>query len=345
MGTEMAIATASRPIQLVLLLLPITNARLASPAPSPKSVLQEQAPKPAEEQAPPKRAPRLSSRDASFRNAAIAGGAAACAATVAFHPVDTMKTILQQAGCGGCKPCGPTSIFWQLGPKGLYRGVLPAAFSMMPACAMRMGAYETLKGFFLQGPLHNKLSPGALVFLASAMSVVASSSVRAPLDMIKTKVQADTSVTALKAMRTAWSGGLPSIYRGVGLGLMRDVPFFGCNLVIYEQLKAAARESKYRRCVVQGGGGGKCKATAELTPLELVLIGAAAQGIAGFVTNPADVLKTRVQSGAYAGMAAALAACGPGCLMRGATMRVAWIAPQGCVYYPVYEAVQSWLAR
>ena len=76
--------------------------------------------------------------------------------------------------------------------------------------------------------------------------------------MIKTKVQADTSVTALKAMRTAWSGGLPSIYRGVGLGLMRDVPFFGCNLVIYEQLKAAARESKYRRCVVRGGGG-KCK--------------------------------------------------------------------------------------
>ena len=41
------------------------------------------------------------------------------------------------------------------------------------------------------------------------MSVVASSSVRAPLDMIKTKVQADTSVTALKAMRTAWSGGYP----------------------------------------------------------------------------------------------------------------------------------------
>ena len=37
-------------------------------------------------------------------------------------------------------------------------------------------------------------------------------------------------------------------------------------------------------------------------------------------------------------MAAALAACGPGCLMG--AMRVAWIAPQGCVYYPVYEAVQ-----
>jgi len=26
--------------------------------------------------------------------------------------------------------------------------------------------------------------------------------------------------------------------------------------------------------------------------------------------------------------------------MRGAGMRVVWIAPQGCVYYPVYELVQ-----
>ena len=144
----MAIATASRAIHLVLLLLPIANARLASPAPSPKSVLQEQAPKPAEEQAPPKRAPLPEQPRRLFPKRGDCRGGACRAATVAFHPVDTMKTILQQAGCGGCKPCGPTSIFWQLGPKGLYRGVLPAAFSMMPACAMRMGAYETLKGFF-----------------------------------------------------------------------------------------------------------------------------------------------------------------------------------------------------
>ena len=32
----------------------------------------------------------------------------------------------------------------------------------------------------------------------------------------------------------------------------------------------------------------------------------------------------------------------PAGLMRGAYMRVLWIAPQGCIYYPVYEAVQSW---
>jgi hypothetical protein len=30
--------------------------------------------------------------------------------------------------------------------------------------------------------------------------------------------------------------------------------------------------------------------------------------------------------------------------MRGAGMRTLWIMPQGCVYYPVYEAVQRLLA-
>ena len=33
--------------------------------------------------------------------------------------------------------------------------------------------------------------------------------------------------------------------------------------------------------------------------------------------------------------------CGARGLLRGAAMRVAWIGPQGCVYYPVYELVQQ----
>ena len=75
-----------------------------------------------------------------------------------------------------------------------------------------------------------------------------------------------------------------------------------------------------------------------------MLIGAAAQGVAGLITNPADVLKTRVQAGAALGVGAALRGAlrdgGPAALMRGSAMRVIWIAPQGCVYYPMYEAVQ-----
>ena len=245
-----------------------------------------------------KRSQRLQ-RETNFWASAAAGGAAACTATVAFHPVDTIKTVLQSGAAGGA---GLTAVR-ALGARGLYRGVLPAAFSMMPACAVRMGAYEVLKTTLLQHA-PRELPPGALVFLASALSVVASSSVRAPLDMIKTKVQADASTSAAKAMRAAWGGGVGALYRGAGLGLMRDVPFFGCNLLIYEQLKAAAVEEKLRaqrrRCDrllasgtasvgAPGGVLGCCEedgvaaagaSTPLLSPLELVLIGAAAQCVA-----------------------------------------------------------------
>ena len=114
---------------------------------------------------------------------------------------------------------------------------------------------------------------------------------------------------------------------------------------------------RWQRMLLQGrfvhyGGKqrwGEPVTTVQLTPLELLLIGFAAQGIAGFLTNPADVLKTRVQSGSASGVANAFQAAmrdgGPQALMRGAGMRVLWIAPQGCVYYPAYEAAQSFLQR
>merc|ERR1712039_252534 len=78
-------------------------------------------------------------------------------------------------------------------------------------------------------------------------------------------------------------------------------------------------------------------------PSEAIVIGAIAQGIAGWCTNPVDVLKTRVQAAAVL-----LAKDGGGIgggvrdvlrdvlregglrsLMRGAMMRTAFICPQG----------------
>ncbi len=122
-----------------------------------------------------------SRRETDFMRSAIAGGVAAAAATVAFHPIDTVKTVLQ--GGGGRAAVGA------LGVRGLYRGVVPAAASMMPACAVRMGSYEVLKQLMLTRS-GLPLPPSALVALSSALSVVASCTVRCPLDMIKTQVRA-----------------------------------------------------------------------------------------------------------------------------------------------------------
>jgi hypothetical protein len=290
-------------------------------------------------------------RDTSFARSAAAGAAAAGAATVVFHPADTVKTVLQHSARGAAAD-GAASTARALGVAGLYRGVLPAAFSMAPACAVRMGTYESVKGPLLRSD--SALPPSARVALASGISVVASALVRSPLDMVKTQMQAaaggSTGTSALGLLGEAWrDAGLAGVYRGVGLALMRDVPFFSINLALYEQLKATALRRRRRR-------GSRASSTPtvgdELSGGEVLLVGAVAQGVAGFCTNPIDVLKTRVQtSGGLRrvplsvgeALRTVLKEGGARGLLRGAGMRVAWIGPQGCVYYPVYELAQQLL--
>lgn len=275
-------------------------------------------------------------QDTPFTHSALAGGTASCIASIVFHPLDTVKTVLQSgAGNAGVQA---------LGVEGLYRGVVPAALSSMPGCAARMGSYELIKRFLLRARLLRRVPRDTLIFLAAACSVIPMSVVRAPLEMIKTCMQADGSSSMFGAIRAAWGvgglAGLAGMYNGVGLQLLRDVPFFGFNLLFYENLKAKATARKAKATGV---------ANPELSPLELLFIGFTAQGIAGLLTNPTDVLKTHVQIGASANMGAALASVleqgGPMALMAGAAVRVAWIAPQGMIYYPVYESVLRFLSR
>ena len=77
---------------VVLLGLSIADARLATPSASRAAGSRRRS-----KAAPCQPAVSLS-RDTSFLRSAAAGGAAACVATVTFHPVDTVKTILQQHG-------------------------------------------------------------------------------------------------------------------------------------------------------------------------------------------------------------------------------------------------------
>ena len=296
-------------------------------------------------------------RETSFVRSAAAGAAAAGAATLVFHPIDTVKTVLQHSASARLFPSSTTAIsLSRIG--GLYRGVFPATLSMAPACAARMGVYEVIKAPLLE---YERLGvpPTALIALASAISVVASAMVRAPLDMVKTRMQSGAVSAAsgtLGALRAAWSsGGLSGVYRGASLALARDVPFFSINLALYENLKALTLSAGAAETETSTEQSGQlAPKEVELSAGETLRIGALAQGVAAWLTNPLDLLKTRVQSAALLpgaaplGMRGALrdviVESGPIGLFRGAVMRVVWIAPQGCVYYPVYELVQRELA-
>lgn len=184
-------------------------------------------------------------RDTDFVRSAAAGGVAACAATVTFHPVDTVKTVLQGGGGGASR--GGVAAVRALGFRGLYRGVVPAAFSMMPACAVRMGAYEALKGVLLQRET-GRLSPGAVVFLASALSVVVSCSVRSPLGACHS-----AHIMLPRTVRCPWwLGGDSTLTSACGGPLARlDVYRYG------QDTCAGRRHHECRRCPPRSLGRGR----------------------------------------------------------------------------------------
>ena len=239
-------------------------------------------------------------RETSFVRSAAAGAAAAGAATLVFHPIDTVKTVLQHSASARLFPSSTTAIsLSRIG--GLYRGVFPATLSMAPACAARMGVYEVLKAPLLEYERAG-VPPTVLIALASAVSVVASAMVRAPLDMVKTRMQSGAVSAAsgtLGALRAAWtSGGLSGVYRGASLALARDVPFFSVNLALYENLKALTLAGALQAQSAAARSGQLAESEVELSAGETLQIGAVAQGVAAWLTNPLDLLKTRVQSAA-----------------------------------------------
>jgi hypothetical protein len=228
-----------------------------------------------------------------------------------------------------------------------------------------MGAYETFKSQLLLARPYPALLPApGLVALSSALSVIVSAVVRAPLDMIKTQVQAGAAPSVGAALRTACQGGslaaVGNFYRGAHLTLLRDVPFFTLNLVMYEELKAAAvdKAAASRRSSngsshgvggsgVGGSGGvigageseagqgpsaqGSSAQGASVVALasgEAVWLGAVAQGVAGFATNPVDVLKTRVQSGASPGRRSLRWPRLPACMRTGSVLPLNTPPPQ-----------------
>jgi hypothetical protein len=259
----------------------------------------------------------MAARDTSFTRSALAGVAAAGSATAVFHPVDTVKTILQngipRAAVASGTPAVSVAFRLVGGVPGLYRGVLPAVLSMGPACGVRMGSYEVLKARLLGsdhvGSYH--LPTATLIATASGTSVVVSALVRSPLDLVKTQMQAGSAASVNSALRDAWArGGVSGLYRGAGLALLRDVPFFSMNLALYEQLRQVVLTWR------QGGQRAAVGAPKQQQPpppqpqpqqpqqlqlcsLDAVMIGAFAQGVSGFATNPLDVLKTRIQAGKH----------------------------------------------
>ncbi|KAI6093579.1 mitochondrial carrier [Hypoxylon rubiginosum] len=225
----------------------------------------------------------------------IAGGLGGTTGDMLMHSLDTVKT--RQQGDPHFPPkytsLGTSyyTIWRQEGvARGLYGGWLPAMMGSFPGTVLFFGTYEWSKRHMLD----YGIQPHIAYLTAGFFGDLAASVVYVPSEVLKTRLQLQGRFNnpyfksgynyrgTFDAVKTiVRTEGFPELFSGYKATLYRDLPFSALQFMFYEQFQSWAREYKKSREIgVQ---------------LEL-LTGAAGGGLAGVITCPLDVVKTRLQT-------------------------------------------------
>ncbi|EMR89976.1 putative solute carrier family 25 member 38 protein [Botrytis cinerea BcDW1] len=211
-----------------------------------------------------------------YLHAMIAGGIGGTTGDLLMHSLDTVKT--RQQGDPHVPPkytklsSSYSTILRQEGiRRGLYGGWVPALLGSFPGTIIFFGTYEYR-------------------FVAD----FAASFVYVPSEVLKTRLQLQGRYnnpffnsgynyknTAHAARTIVKQEGFSALFYGYRATIVRDLPFSALQFAFYEQGQTWARRWKESRDIG--------------LPLEL-LTGAAAGGLAGVITCPLDVVKTRIQT-------------------------------------------------
>ncbi|KAL8993827.1 MAG: hypothetical protein Q9169_006055 [Polycauliona sp. 2 TL-2023] len=225
----------------------------------------------------------------------LAGGLGGTSGDLLMHSIDTVKT--RQQGDPHLPPkytslsSSYVKILRQEGVRrGLYSGVTPAFLGSFPGTLIFFGCYEYSKRHLIDMGMNHSLAYLASGFLAD----LAASVVYVPSEVLKTRLQLQGRYnnphfksgynyrSTLHAARTIIKEeGFAALFYGYRATLFRDLPFSALQFAFYEQEQAWAKQYAGSKDIGLG--------------LE-VLTASTAGGLAGVMTCPLDVVKTRVQT-------------------------------------------------
>ncbi|KAK6537642.1 hypothetical protein TWF694_011816 [Orbilia ellipsospora] len=225
----------------------------------------------------------------------LAGGIGGSTGDMLMHSLDTVKTR-QQGAPNAIKyetlARAYSTIFREEGfRRGLYGGVAPAFLGSLPGTMIFFSTYEWSKRNMLQW----SWCPESVVYLSAGfLGDLFASVIYVPSEVLKTRLQLqgrynnpffqsgynyrNTFDAARTIVRTE---GWNAMFYGYKATLMRDLPFSALQFAFWEQFQKWAKAS----C-----GGGDIGLGLE------ILTGGAAGGLAGTITTPLDVVKTRIQT-------------------------------------------------
>ncbi|KDR74533.1 hypothetical protein GALMADRAFT_99629 [Galerina marginata CBS 339.88] len=240
----------------------------------------------------------------------VSGALSGFATTICLQPFDLLKTRLQQ-GDGSLRLQNPQSsivlhtardVVSQHGLKGLWRGTLPSLVRNVPGVAMYMTSLTQLRTVMAQSPYFAvvKRHPSALPAnknssvlptLSSQGNLLAGATTRVtvgfllnPFSVLKARFESNIYVyqSFSGAFVSIVRQGPSELFRGFLPSSLRDAPYAGLFIVLYERIK---RETSYLM-----------PATSSSHAALIHSMSAASAGaIATLATHPFDVIKTKMQ--------------------------------------------------
>ncbi|KKK18187.1 hypothetical protein P175DRAFT_0486558 [Aspergillus ochraceoroseus IBT 24754] len=230
-----------------------------------------------------------------YLHAMLAGAIGGTCGDMLMHSLDTVKT--RQQGDPHFPPrytsmtSSYTTIYRQEGfMRGLYGGVTPALLGSFPGTLIFFGVYEFTKRRMLDAGVNANVAYLSGGFFAD----LAASIVYVPSEVLKTRLQLQGRYnnpyfksgynyrSTGDAFRTIIrQEGFSALFYGYKATIFRDLPFSALQFAFYEQEQRLAKEWVGSRDIGLG--------------LE-VLTAATAGGMAGVITCPMDVVKTRIQT-------------------------------------------------
>jgi len=195
----------------------------------------------------------------------LAGGVSRAVAQATLYPLDALRTLAQTRDGRTLADVGTTA---------LVRGCVQTS-----GFALFMGSIQ----FAVFGVCR---SYGVNVLLSSALGAAASCLVSVPQDVIKQRLVTGVYPSFRNAVATIYqTEGIPGFYSAWKPCMARNVPFVMTTFTTMEVLKRQLAKRKKK----DGGDN-------NLNLLENMVIGMSSALVAGLVTQPVDVVKTRMMT-------------------------------------------------
>lgn len=299
----------------------------------------------------------------------LASALAAGTVKTVLQPIDAIKTAQQYsrtvAASGNSGGLNIIEACRQIvskpgGMGNFYAGWGVTVLGSMPSVALYFGVYSSVKKVLLTryaNDSHTSTTTRAssrvrrslCVALAAAIGNSVASFSRVPYEVLKQQLQTKAydntwqALTAIAASPQRMSLIFPP--GGIAIQMIRDVPYAVVTLLLYESLQARFANS------VQTGDAKRDRRLAQMNDF---VLGGIAGGFGSWVTNPFDVIKTRLQTdlpgdaSVYGGSVAVCAQAvweegGPMAFLRGSVPRLVHKVPANAFFFLFYEVFRRLL--